>query len=59
MTDPTRLLTEFRPDVRPPRLAPTDVSYVVEDTAVGRMLLARNGSGIARRDGTSVALHGG
>ena len=45
MTDPTRLLTEFRPDVRPPRLAPTDVSYVVEDTVVGRMLLARNDSG--------------
>ena len=45
MTDPTRLLTEFRPDVQPPRLAPTDVSYVVEDTAVGRMLLARNDSG--------------
>ena len=45
MTDPTRLLDEFQPDVRPPRLAPTDVSYVVEDTAVGRMLLARNDSG--------------
>jgi methylated-DNA-[protein]-cysteine S-methyltransferase len=45
MTDPSRLLTEFRPDVRPPQLDPTDVSYVVEDTAVGRMLLARNDSG--------------
>ena len=45
MTDPTRLLSEFRPDLQPPRFAATDVAYVVEDTAVGRMLLARNESG--------------
>ncbi|GAB3441861.1 methylated-DNA--[protein]-cysteine S-methyltransferase [Phycicoccus ginsengisoli] len=45
MTDPTRLLSGFEPDVHPPRFDPTDVAYVVEDTAVGRMLLARNPSG--------------
>lgn len=33
----------------PPQLAPTDVSYVVDDTAVGRMLLA------VRDDGRVVA----
>jgi methylated-DNA-[protein]-cysteine S-methyltransferase len=38
MTDP---FTTFAPPLGgPPRLAPTDVSYVLEDTAVGRMLLA-------------------
>lgn len=38
MTDP---FATFSPVLGgPPRLAPTDVSYVVEDTAVGRMLLA-------------------
>ncbi|MBD3782734.1 MAG: methylated-DNA--[protein]-cysteine S-methyltransferase, partial [Micrococcales bacterium] len=38
MTDPFR---SFAPTLAgPPRLAPTDVSYVVDDTAVGRMLLA-------------------
>jgi methylated-DNA-[protein]-cysteine S-methyltransferase len=36
----------FAPPVRPPVLAGADVSYVVEDLAVGRLLLA------ARRDGT-------
>lgn len=30
----------FDPQVRRPNLPPTDVSYAVEDTAVGRMLLA-------------------
>lgn len=38
MTDP---FATFSPVLTgPPRLAPTDVSYVVDDTAVGRMLLA-------------------
>ena len=46
MTDDlTRALSAFPAAVRPPRLDPTDVSYVVEDTAVGRMLLARKDSG--------------
>ena len=45
MTDPTRLLSEFRPDLRPPQFAATDVAYVVEDTVLGRMLLARKASG--------------
>ena len=45
MTDPTDLLTAFEPVVQPPRLSSSDVSYVVEDTAIGRMLLARNDSG--------------
>jgi len=48
MTDPTTSLAAFEPDpahLRPPVLAPTDVSYVVEDTVIGRMLLARNESG--------------
>lgn len=43
--DAADLLGGFTPDVRPPRLPASDVSYVVEDTAIGRMLLARNGSG--------------
>lgn len=39
-------LGRFEPSgIRPPTLAPSDVSYVVEDTAVGRMLLARNDTG--------------
>ncbi len=38
MTDP---LTAFAPPLAgPPRLEPTDVSYVLDDTAVGRMLFA-------------------
>lgn len=41
----TELFAEFRPTVHPPVLPPSDVSYVVEDTAIGRMLLARNDSG--------------
>lgn len=42
MTDP---FTRFAPDIHPPRLGPTDVSYAVEDTAIGRILLALNDSG--------------
>jgi methylated-DNA-[protein]-cysteine S-methyltransferase len=38
-------LSAFAPPVTPPDLPMSDVSYVVEDTAVGRMLLARNESG--------------
>ncbi len=48
MTDPTTRLTAFSPDsshLHPPVLPPSDVSYVVEDTPIGRMLLARNDSG--------------
>lgn len=47
MTDPTARLEAFEPtsDLHPPVLAPSDVSYVVEDTVIGRMLLARNASG--------------
>ncbi len=47
MTDP---FAAFEPPLGgPPRLDPTDVSYVLEDTAVGRMLLA------VRDDGRVVA----
>jgi methylated-DNA-[protein]-cysteine S-methyltransferase len=43
MTDP---FTTFAPPLAgPPRLEPTDVSYVLEDTAVGRMLLAVTAEG--------------
>ena len=48
MTDPTTRLEAFEPDpahLHPPVFAPSDVSYVVEDTVIGRMLLARNDSG--------------
>ncbi len=48
MTDPTARLSAFQPAaaaLRPPVLPPSDVSYVVEDTQIGRMLLARNESG--------------
>jgi len=38
-------LSAFAPPVMPPELPDSDVSYVVEDTAIGRMLLARKGSG--------------
>ncbi len=41
----TELLRDFDPPVRPPVLRPTDVSYAVEDTAVGRILLAGTDSG--------------
>ncbi|MBM6401733.1 methylated-DNA--[protein]-cysteine S-methyltransferase [Phycicoccus sp. MQZ13P-5] len=41
MTSATDPFRSFSPTLTgPPRLAPTDVSYVVDDTAVGRMLLA-------------------
>jgi methylated-DNA-[protein]-cysteine S-methyltransferase len=48
MTDPTARLAAFEPDpshLHPPVLPPSDVAYVVEDTVIGRMLLARNDSG--------------
>jgi methylated-DNA-[protein]-cysteine S-methyltransferase len=45
MTDLTASLAAYSPDVRPPVLPVTDVSYVVEDTPIGRMLLARSASG--------------
>lgn len=45
MTDPAAALAAYSPDLQPPRLPPSDVSYVVEDTVIGRMLLARNESG--------------
>ncbi|MFC7485278.1 methylated-DNA--[protein]-cysteine S-methyltransferase [Knoellia sp. CPCC 206453] len=35
----------FAPDVRPPVLPETDISYAVEDTAVGRLLLAVRSDG--------------
>ena len=44
-SDPAAPLAQWSPDVRPPVLAASDVSYVVEDTVVGRMLLARTASG--------------
>jgi methylated-DNA-[protein]-cysteine S-methyltransferase len=39
------LLAGFAPEVHPPVLPASDVSYVVEDTAVGRMLLATDSTG--------------
>jgi methylated-DNA-[protein]-cysteine S-methyltransferase len=45
MTDPAELLGAFAPPVTPPRLPVSDVSYVVDDTVIGRILLARNVSG--------------
>lgn len=45
LTTITDALGRFDVAARPPRLEPTDVSYVVEDTRIGRMLLARNESG--------------
>jgi len=41
----TSLFDSFVPDVRPPVLPETDVSYAVEDTAVGRLLLATRSDG--------------
>lgn len=38
-------LAGFHAEVRPPELPASDVSYVVEDTAIGRMLLAVKDSG--------------
>lgn len=40
--DLTASLGDFDPVVAPPDLPATDVSYVVDDTAIGRMLLACN-----------------
>ena len=40
----TRLHT-FAPELRPPTFDSADVSYVVDDTAVGRILFARNEAG--------------
>lgn len=45
MSELEDLLAGFAPEVRPPVLPATDVSYVVEDTAVGRMLLAADATG--------------
>jgi methylated-DNA-[protein]-cysteine S-methyltransferase len=45
----TAALRGFDTATRPPRLDDADVSFVVDDTAVGRMIL------VARRDGTLVA----
>ncbi len=45
MTDPAALLAGFETEARMPRFDPTDVSYVVDDTPIGRMLLARKDSG--------------
>ena len=42
----TRDLRAFAAEVRPPSLAPSDVSYVVEDTVIGRMLLAVRDTGV-------------
>ena len=38
-------LRGFAPTVRPPSLPATDVSYCVEDTVIGRMLLAADDTG--------------
>ena len=43
--DPEMALAEFAPAVHPPVLPASDVSYVVEDTPIGRMLLARTSDG--------------
>jgi methylated-DNA-[protein]-cysteine S-methyltransferase len=47
MSEPTVIarLSAFAPPSNPPDLPVSDVSYIVEDTAVGRMLLASNESG--------------
>jgi methylated-DNA-[protein]-cysteine S-methyltransferase len=42
----TARLSSFTPSILPPVLPVSDVSYVVEDTVIGRMLLARNESGV-------------
>ena len=48
MSEPnlTAQLSAFAPPTTPPNLPISDVSYVVEDTVIGRMLLARNESGV-------------
>lgn len=46
MTSPVeRRLAAFDPPVQPPALTGGDVAYVLEDTSVGRMLLAVTGDG--------------
>lgn len=45
MTDVATWLSSYDPPLRPPLLPTSDVSYAVEDTAIGRMLLARTDSG--------------
>ena len=42
----TTKLSAFAPPMKPPNLPLSDVSYVVEDTIIGRMLLARKESGV-------------
>lgn len=42
----TAQLSAFAPVMTPPVLPVSDVSYVVEDTVIGRMLLAGNESGV-------------
>jgi methylated-DNA-[protein]-cysteine S-methyltransferase len=42
----TAQLSAFTPSMTPPDLPVSDVSYVVEDTPIGRMLLALNESGV-------------
>jgi len=42
----TAKLSAFAPPTKPPILAVSDVSYVVEDTIIGPILLARNESGV-------------
>jgi methylated-DNA-[protein]-cysteine S-methyltransferase len=39
------LLSRFAPPIRPPHLGGGDVNYVLEDTAVGRLLLAARSNG--------------
>ena len=41
----TARLSAFTPPMKPPVLPESDVSYVIEDTIIGRMLLARKESG--------------
>lgn len=43
--DITEALAAYEPTIAPPVFDATDVSYVVEDTRIGRMLLASNDSG--------------
>lgn len=42
----TARLSAYSPPTRPPVLPVSDVSYIVEDTVIGRMLLAGNESGV-------------
>ena len=42
----TSKLSAFAPPTKPPILPVSDVSYVVEDTIIGPILLARNESGV-------------